>query len=165
MQFQRSHVHHRGAAAATACLLLPAAALASPAQAYAYRHGGARTAVRVLELVNDERRQAGCGPLSLDPRLGASARHHSRDMARRGYMSHQGSDGTGPLDRIRSTGYRAAVWGENVASGYRTADQVVNAWMDSPEHRDNILDCDYAQMGIARAEPGDYWTQDFGTPR
>jgi uncharacterized protein YkwD len=41
----------------------------------------------------------------------------------------------------------------------------MDAWMDSPGHRRNILDCEYREMGVDLAEPGDYWTQDFATPR
>ncbi|WP_377272064.1 CAP domain-containing protein [Peterkaempfera sp. SMS 1(5)a] len=167
MEFQRSHARSRGAAVAAACLLIPAAALASPTAAHAQVFMGrhARAASRVLDLVNDERWRAGCGPLVLDRRLSDSARRHSRDMAYQHHMSHQGSDGTAPVDRIKRTGFRAAAWGENVARGYRTADQVMDAWMASPGHRENILNCRYRRMGIAHAEPGDYWTQDFATPR
>ena len=51
--------------------------------------------------------------------------------------------------------------GENVARGYRTPEGVMDAWMSSPGHRGNILDCEYKQMGIGLAQPGNYWTQDF----
>ncbi|MFJ6213959.1 CAP domain-containing protein [Streptomyces sp. NPDC092296] len=161
---QRSIVHRRSAAAAAACLLVLAGS-AGPASARG-RGGGAKDATaRVLALVNGERREAGCRPLTLDRRLSESARQHSRDMAYRHWMSHLGSDGSQPVDRIRDTGYRALAWGENVAQGFRTARGVVDAWMTSPGHRENILDCGYAQTGIGLAEPGDYWTQDFGAAR
>ncbi|WP_245687482.1 CAP domain-containing protein [Streptacidiphilus griseoplanus] len=169
MHIQRSHARGRRTAVAAACLLIPAVAPATPAEAHALgffgRHSHAHSAARVLDLVNEERWRAGCGPLVLDRRLSESARRHSGDMAYWHHISHRGSDGTAPVDRIRRTGFRAKAWGENVASGYRTADQVMDAWMASPGHRENILNCRYKRMGIAHAEPGDYWTQDFAAPR
>ncbi|MGA5700283.1 CAP domain-containing protein [Peterkaempfera bronchialis] len=164
MRMQRSTVHRpRAVAAIAACLLVLAAPTAAQARG---RHGhGAGAAVRVLRLVNEERELAGCDPLTLNRRLSASARRHSGDMAFRRFMSHWGSDGSAPVDRIRRSGYRPAAWGENVAYGYRTPEEVMDAWMTSPSHRRNILDCDYEEMGLGLAEPGDYWTQDFGTAR
>ncbi|MFF4649003.1 CAP domain-containing protein [Streptomyces sp. NPDC001380] len=164
MRNQRSTAPRpRAAVAAAACLLAVGAPAAARAEGLHVFSG--QTAHRVLDLVNEERWRAGCGSLVLEERLNASAREHSRDMAVRHLMSHQGSDGSGPVDRIRRSGYRPSAWGENVARGYGSAEEVVRAWMSSPEHRWNILDCEYREMGLGVADPGDYWTQDFGTPR
>ncbi|MDK0520611.1 CAP domain-containing protein [Streptomyces sp. ML-6] len=122
-------------------------------------------AARVLALVNDEREKAGCSPLTLDAELTKAARAHSEDMAAHRNMSHTGSDGSTPGDRITDAGYEWRAYGENVAHGYDTPESVMAGWMDSPGHRSNILDCSFEEIGVGLAGPGDYWTQDFGTAR
>ncbi|OOC53019.1 MULTISPECIES: CAP domain-containing protein [Nocardiopsis] len=114
---------------------------------------------QVVTLANDERAEAGCGPLTVDPRLTAAAQEHSEDMARRDYMSHENPEGEGPGDRARRHGYDA--WGaENVAKGQTSPQQVMDAWMNSDGHRRNILNCDLVSIGVG--ESGDAWTQMFG---
>jgi uncharacterized protein YkwD len=80
-------------------------------------------------------------------------------------MSHTGSDGSSPGDRITRAGYTWSAYGENVAYGYATPEQVMNGWMNSPGHRANILNCSFKEIGVGLAQPGSYWTQDFGTAR
>lgn len=151
--------------------LVPVPAPSSPHAPVAVRPPAAgsahvsRAAARTLDLVNEERAQAGCAPLVIDPRLTEAARTHSREMAVHRFMSHDGFDGSTPTSRMARTGYRAAASGENVAFGYHSPESVVRAWMASPGHRRNILDCSYRATGIGRAEPGDYWTQNFGSSR
>ncbi|MFE3457477.1 CAP domain-containing protein [Nocardiopsis aegyptia] len=114
---------------------------------------------RVVEIVNSERSDAGCGSLRVDDRLTAAAQEHSEDMDARGYMAHENPDGEGPGDRAARHGYDA--WGaENVAKGQRNAEQVMDAWMNSEGHRANILNCDLVAIGVG--ESGNAWTQMFG---
>ncbi|WP_304454099.1 CAP domain-containing protein [Nocardiopsis sp. YSL2] len=114
---------------------------------------------RVVELVNSERADAGCGSLRVDDRLTAAAQEHSEDMDARGYMAHESPEGEGPGDRAARHGYDA--WGaENVAKGQQNAQQVMDAWMNSPGHRANILNCDLVAIGVG--ESGNAWTQLFG---
>jgi uncharacterized protein YkwD len=114
---------------------------------------------QVVTLVNAQRADAGCGPLRVDSRLAAAAQEHSEDMNRRDYMSHQSPEGEGPGDRARRHGYDA--WGaENVASGQASAQQVMDAWMNSDGHRENILNCGLVAIGVG--ESGRAWTQKFG---
>ncbi|WP_341770549.1 CAP domain-containing protein [Actinorugispora endophytica] len=114
---------------------------------------------QVFALVNDERADAGCGPVHSDERLVAAAQLHSEDMDANDYMSHTGLNGSGPGDRASAQGYDA--WsGENVAKGQRTAQEVMDAWMNSPGHRSNILNCDNKALGVG--ESGSAWTQLFG---
>ncbi|MFC7328992.1 CAP domain-containing protein [Marinactinospora rubrisoli] len=121
--------------------------------------GGSSLASAVVELVNDERSRAGCPDVRVDGRLTAAAQGHSEDMAARDYMDHVSPDGEGPADRAAEVGYPA--WsGENVAAGYRTAEDVMNGWMNSDGHRANILNCDNRAIGVGEAER--YWTQMFG---
>ena len=95
------------------------------------------------------------------------ARAHSADMATKGYFDHTSPDGRSPFDRMRAAGYRGNLMGENIAAGQRTAAAVETAWMNSPGHRANILNCGYKVIGIGVATRssspyGIYWTQDFG---
>ncbi|WP_017571665.1 CAP domain-containing protein [Nocardiopsis halotolerans] len=114
---------------------------------------------QVVTLVNDERAEAGCDPLRVDQRLTAAAQEHSEDMNRRDYMAHVSPEGEGPGDRARQHGYHA--WGaENVAMGQTSAEQVMEAWMNSDGHRRNILDCGLVAIGVG--ESGNAWTQMFG---
>ncbi|GHE01118.1 CAP domain-containing protein [Streptomyces alanosinicus] len=120
---------------------------------------------RILQLVNAERAKVGCHPLILNSVLTKAAQAHSADMAAHRNMSHTGSDGSSPGDRITRAGFDWSAYGENVAYGYSTADQVMAGWMNSPGHRANILNCSFKEIGVGLAQPGSYWTQDFGTAR
>lgn len=114
---------------------------------------------QVVTLVNAQRADAGCDPLRVDSRLTDAAQEHSEDMDRRDYMSHQSPEGEGPGDRASRHGYDA--WGaENVASGQTSAQQVMDAWMNSDGHRRNILNCGLVAIGVG--ESGNAWTQMFG---
>jgi uncharacterized protein YkwD len=123
---------------------------------------------QVLSLVNQNRRRGGCGDLSLDRRLIRAAYEHAADMARRGYFAHESPNGDRAGDRVEEAGYHWQRYGENIARGQDSAYEVVDGWMHSPEHRENILDCQLHQMGIGLAFAPDrtpYWVQDFATPR
>jgi uncharacterized protein YkwD len=123
---------------------------------------------QVLALVNDNRRRGGCASLSLDPRLITAAYGHAADMARRGYFAHESPNGEGAGERVQDTGYKWSRYGENIARGPDSAYEVVDGWMHSPEHRENIMDCKLREMGIGLAFDSDrtpYWVQDFATPQ
>jgi uncharacterized protein YkwD len=122
---------------------------------------------QVLTLVNENRRRGGCGNLTLDRRLIAAANRHAAEMARRGYFAHDSLNGEGAGDRVEDAGYRWKRYGENIARGQESAYEVVDGWMHSPAHRENIMDCQLQQMGIGLAFASDrtpYWVQDFATP-
>ncbi|ADP79922.1 CAP domain-containing protein [Pseudofrankia inefficax] len=119
----------------------------------------------VVRLTNVERAKAGCGALTVDARLAASAQAHTADMAQNNYFSHTSLDGRTMVDRIRATGFPLTAVGENIAAGGTTAAQTMDMWMNSPGHRANILNCSYTRIGVGYAEGGSYryyWTQDFG---
>jgi uncharacterized protein YkwD len=119
---------------------------------------------RVMTLVNKRRAKAGCGAVRYNQPLYRASSRHSNDMARKDYFSHTGADGSTPWKRAERAGYKRAT-AENLAAGQRTADEVVQAWMDSPAHRANLLDCDHRAIGVAMARGGSYgiyWTQMFG---
>jgi uncharacterized protein YkwD len=118
----------------------------------------------VTVLTNDEREEAGCDAVATDERLRDSARGHSEDMAVNDYFDHTGQDGRSPFDRMADAGYPDPA-AENIAYGYRTPADVMDGWMNSEGHRDNILNCDLAAIGVGLAYDGDgrpYWTQNFG---
>lgn len=122
---------------------------------------------QVLTLVNEKRRRGGCGALTLDRRLITAANRHAADMARRGYFAHESPSGESAGERVEDAGYDWSRYGENIARGVDSAYEVVNGWMNSPAHRENIMDCRLHQMGIGLAFASDdtaYWVQDFATP-
>ncbi|MFJ7327769.1 sigma-70 family RNA polymerase sigma factor [Streptomyces cyaneofuscatus] len=131
----------------------------APAPAPPASEGG-----QVLQIVNTERAKEGCGPVTSNDLLATAAQRHSADMASKDYFSHTSPDGTDPGDRITAAGYRWSTYGENIAKGQRTPADVMQAWMDSPGHRANILNCSFKEMGIGKVDSGGgpVWTQKFG---
>ncbi|MEO3856069.1 CAP domain-containing protein [Acrocarpospora sp. B8E8] len=117
-----------------------------------------------VRLTNAARQREGCRALRTEERLRTAARAHSADMAARRYFSHDSLDGRSPWDRIRATGY-AYPAAENIARGQRTPREVVDAWLDSPGHRANIMNCDLKAIGIGvrLGTGGPWWTQNFGS--
>jgi uncharacterized protein YkwD len=112
----------------------------------------------ILCLLNEQRVAFGLVPLSLNTYLSASAYAHSTEMNSDSYFAHDSADGTTFDGRIRATGYlnRAHSWavGENIAWGslvLGTPQALMVAWMNSPEHRANILDPTYREIGIGVA--------------
>lgn len=119
---------------------------------------------RVLELINEERVQRGLRPVRYNGTLDNAAEKHADHMSIVGKMAHDGIGDGDPGERIRAEGFRNA-WGENVATGQTSPEQVVREWMNSPTHRRNILDPNYSLMGVSyvTAENGrSYWAQEFG---
>jgi uncharacterized protein YkwD len=134
---------------------------------------------RVLTLANQARARARrCGskqfaavpPLRSSQLLDQAALAHSRDMAGRNRLAHEGRDGSTPAQRVSRTQYRWRVVGENVASGPRTADEVMEGWLASPHHCENLMDARFTELGVGfvfdpDSESGVYWTQVFALPR
>ena len=121
----------------------------------------------VLDLVNVERAAQGLHPLSADHNLATAARNHSEDMGLQGYFSHTSLDGRTVPDRIKAAGYSYNTYGENIAGGQPTPEDVIDAWMSSSGHRANILNSNFCDIGVGYAYLADstyrhYWTQDFG---
>jgi len=126
--------------------------------------------LEIVELLNQERANENLPPLVIDIRLIEAARRHNNDMATNDFVSHTGSDGSSPFDRIADSGYSASIAGENVAAGYRTAAAVVQGWMNSDGHRANILSPSYEHIGVGyvydeNTTYGHYWTTDFGSTK
>jgi len=137
-----------------------------------------RRCARVLDLVNAARGKARkCGsvrytaasPLRESRDLDEAAKRHARDMVRRKFFEHTGSDGSQPKDRVLRAGYQSRLTGENIALGPQSAEEVVAGWLASPGHCENIMDSRFQDMGIAvasgRGRGQVYWVQTFGSPR
>lgn len=121
---------------------------------------------QALDLVNEHRRRGGCDNVTVDQRLIIAANGHAADMARRGYFAHEDLHGDRAGERVEDAGYRWSRYGENIARGQDSVFEVVNGWMHSPEHRENIMDCRLHEVGVGLAFAGDrtpYWVQDFAT--
>ncbi len=124
---------------------------------------------RVVDLTNQERTRRGLRALTIDPALNRAALAHSQDMADRNYFSHTGANGSDPGDRIAAAGYSPIyAWGENIAAGQSTPEEVVAAWMNSEGHREVLLSTWYADIGVgmvnrAGTTYGYYWSQEFAS--
>lgn len=115
----------------------------------------------VVRLVNEIRSRYGLNRLTEDWELSRVARYKSQDMKDKQYFSHTSPTYGSPFDMIRSFGlsYRSA--GENIARGQSTPQAVVDAWMNSSGHRENILNSSYTHIGVGYVKSGHYWTQMF----
>ena len=122
----------------------------------------------LLKLVNDIRSKGcNCGDEYYPPApevrwsdiLVLAAKDHSNDMNKNIFFSHTGSDGSNAGERIKRHNYIWASYGENIAKGQKTEEQVVNDWINSPTHCKNIMKADFTEMGVATS--GLYWTQLF----
>lgn len=109
----------------------------------------AQSSTAIIALTNQQRAAAGFKPLAENEKLMASALAKAQDMLQRNYWAHYAPDNTSPWDFIRATGYVYVYAGENLAQGYADDQSVVNAWMQSPEHRKNILDPTFQDIGVA----------------
>ncbi|MEU4153735.1 CAP domain-containing protein [Streptomyces sp. NPDC026659] len=123
----------------------------------------AEAEAQVLALVNEERAKVGCTPVTADSSLAKLAEAFSDDMASRDFFDHTDPDGATPWDRASKAGI-TGLGGENIARGQVDPAAVMEAWMNSPGHRANILNCDFKTLGVGVhfGEGGPWWTQDFG---
>lgn len=123
-------------------------------------------AAEVVRLANVEREAAGCAALSIDDKLMTAAQRHSQDQADNKKMTHTGSNGSSLGDRVKAVGYQFGTAGENVAWNQQSPAAVMKAWMNSPGHKANILNCSFTEIGVGIASSnGPYWTQVFAAPR
>ncbi|MDX3383007.1 CAP domain-containing protein [Streptomyces niveiscabiei] len=135
----------------------------APAKAASAVSAELQAAAQVLVLVNEERAKVGCSALSANSALADLAQKFSEDMAARGFFDHTDPDGKSPWDRAAAAGI-SDLAGENIARGQGDAAAVMEAWMNSPGHKANILNCDFKTLGVGVhfGSGGPWWTQDFG---
>lgn len=118
----------------------------------------------VLRLVNVERSKRGLSELSFHTQLSNVATLKSQDMINKNYFSHTSPTYGSPFDMMKqfNISYRTA--GENIAMGQKNPAEVVNAWMNSQGHRENILNSNFTDLGVGVAQSSNgtlYWTQMF----
>jgi uncharacterized protein YkwD len=121
----------------------------------------------LVGLINDERDRRGLSALEPDRRLQRAAQLHAEDMARGDFMAHEGSDRSEAGDRVDRSGYDWREVAENVAAGYPDVGSVHAGWMQSPGHRENIVDPEVRHVGIGYSFRLDtvlqhYWVTVFG---
>ncbi|MGW7486548.1 CAP domain-containing protein [Streptomyces sp. NPDC054786] len=168
----RPHASRPGRSADTAKSTTPRAAhpesgagATDPAGTRAATGTAAAFAQKIVELVNAQRAQHGCGPLTVDRRLQAAAQAHSDDMAARNYYEHNTPEGVDPGTRMTKAGFPWGSWAENIFKSPKDPSTAMKGWMDSPGHRDNLLNCSYKATGVGvnLSANGPWWTQDFAT--
>jgi uncharacterized protein YkwD len=123
---------------------------------------------KARELINAYRKEKGLKPLRLNTQLTEAAKAHSRDLAKWDRISHFGSDGSNPWDRVKRVGYSAKLAAENVGTGQVTIEEVMKGWQTSPGHNKNLLLPDAQEMGIAlvqdpKTEFKTFWTLVIGS--
>lgn len=116
---------------------------------------------RVIDLTNEQRRKNGLANLQPDTALSNVAQEKSNDMQAKNYFSHTSPTYGSPFDMMRDFGVTYNSAGENIAMGQQSAEEVVNAWMNSEGHRKNILSPNFTHIGVGHTGTGNYWTQMF----
>jgi uncharacterized protein YkwD len=123
---------------------------------------------QVLLLVNQERRRAGVEAVTWNETLAAQATQYACEMISGNFFAHDNPrTGSSLRDRAAEFNYDYWIIGENLAAGQRTPVEVVTAWMNSPCHRENVLNPAFTELGVGVRVGGTYgfyWVQEFGRP-
>lgn len=107
------------------------------------------TPTNIIALTNQERSAFGLNTLNQNSKLTIAAQAKAENMFEEQYWDHYGPNGESPWQFITAAGYNYIYAGENLAKGFRTAEGVVEAWMASPTHKDNIVSTQYKDIGVA----------------
>jgi len=107
------------------------------------------TTDQLIEFTNQKRMENGVGALELNQALNEAALRKAGDMFAFDYWSHTSPSGRDPWDFFKETGYAYIYAGENLARDFMNSSTVIEAWMESPTHRDNLLSGNYKEMGLA----------------
>jgi hypothetical protein len=107
------------------------------------------TLQELLVLTNQQRQANGLQPLQLDGTLSQAAEGKASNMLTENYWAHESPSGTTPWVFIKNAGYNYIYAGENLARGFTNTSDVINAWMASPSHRQNVLSSNYRDVGFA----------------
>src|SRR3989344_4401430 len=125
---------------------------------------------KIIALTNELRLEKGLPGLAVSDTLNFSSDIKAVDMAEKGYFSHVSPEGRKLAYYLRQVGYKYTVAGENLALGFSSAEDVVNAWIKSPTHYANLIDEDYKEMGVSlesglyEGQTTVYAVEHFGTP-
>jgi len=107
------------------------------------------TPERIIELTNSERGKLGLGSLKENKLLSEAARQKAADMFAFNYWAHISPSGRTPWTFFTDVGYKYQYAGENLARDFRDPESVVQAWLASPSHRENIVNPKYQEIGVA----------------
>ncbi len=105
----------------------------------------------LIDDTNNYRQMNGAGTLQVNDLLSSAAKLKAEDMAQKGYFSHVGPDGTMAWDWMTNVKYPYEYAGENLAINFSDAADVTNAWVNSPTHRDNLLNRNFTEVGVGIA--------------
>ncbi|WP_301168845.1 CAP domain-containing protein [Brevibacillus nitrificans] len=114
---------------------------------------------QVADLVNQERAKAGLKPVEMDASLNNVAQAKAADMSNNNYFDHTSPTYGSPFDMMKQFGVSFMTAGENIAMGQRTAEEVMNQWMNSEGHRQNIMNPSFTKIGVGYING--YWVQEF----
>lgn len=114
------------------------------------------SASNLLDITNQKRANNDAQSLEISPQLTEAAQAKAEDMAQRNYWSHVTPDNEQPWVFIEATDYQYIKAGENLAYGFLTSEQTINGWMNSPTHRDNMLDQSFQEVGFGFVNAVDY---------
>lgn len=134
------------------------------------RYFGAILANALVDGTNQNRIVNNVPALHMNPLLQGAAQKKADDMAKNGYFAHTSPAGVTPWYWFEQAGYHFTYAGENLAVNFSDSQDVVDAWMNSPGHRKNILDGNFTEIGIAMAtgeyksQPATFVVEFFGTP-
>lgn len=106
----------------------------------------------LLDITNKVRRENNLPPLVFNEKLAGAAQKKASDMIAKNYWAHFAPDGTTPWDFIKGTGYDYTFAGENLAKGFTTSPEIVDAWMNSSTHKENIVSSKYKDIGFSIVE-------------
>lgn len=150
------HAHHRighSLILAGAFLVLLSTAFFGPLTTYrSYAFGNSE----IISQTNKQRALYSAPELKANTRLTSAAQEKAEAMVKQRFFAHTAPDGTMAWDYIKKVGYAYDVAGENLAITNESAEVVMESWMNSPSHRENILNNDYRDIGIGIASYGDY---------
>ncbi|PLT34988.1 CAP domain-containing protein [Bacillus sp. V5-8f] len=116
---------------------------------------------QVVELTNAERAKQGLKALQIDNELSKVAQVKSQDMKDKNYFDHNSPTYGSPFDMMKKFGISYSYAGENIAMGQKSPQEVVQAWMNSQGHRENIMNPNFTHIGVGHVASGNYWTQMF----
>lgn len=107
------------------------------------------TVDQIIADTNVERGKLGLAPLTYNAQLSQAAAAKAQNMFEENYWAHYSPSGKDPWGFIQKAGYKFTYAGENLARNFQNSDDVVKAWMNSPSHRENIVNGKYQEIGVA----------------
>src|SRR5699024_2630135 len=117
--------------------------------------------IELIEIKKKKREKQGLKTLEIDSELSVVSKDKSKDMLNNQYFSHDSPTYGSPFDMMEQYGISYRTAGENIAKGQSSPQEVVDGWMNSPGHRENILNGDFTHIGVGYVEEENVWTQQF----